>query len=53
MGNRLPPVKRDGSTLWIYESGAGIFDADGQLQFLEGACIDISMQKDQERSSPI
>lgn len=42
-------VKRDGSTLWIHESGAGIFDADGQLQFLEGACIDISMQKDQEQ----
>ena len=42
-------VKRDGSTLWIHESGAGIFDADGQLQFLEGACIDISTQKDQEQ----
>ena len=42
-------VKRDGSMLWIHESGAGIFDADGQLQFLEGACIDISMQKDQEQ----
>lgn len=42
-------VKRDGGTLWIHESGAGIFDADGQLQFLEGACIDISMQKDQEQ----
>ena len=41
-------VKRDGSTLWIHESGAGIFDDNGQLLFLEGACIDISRQKDQE-----
>lgn len=42
-------VKRDGGTLWIHESGAGIFDADGQLLFLEGACIDISVQKEQEQ----
>jgi len=42
-------VKRDGGTLWIHESGAGIFDDDGQLLFLEGACIDISVQKEQEQ----
>jgi PAS domain S-box-containing protein len=42
-------IKRDGAILWIHESGAGIFGADGELQFLEGACIDISVQKDQER----
>lgn len=42
-------VKRDGGTLWIHESGAGIFDDAGQLLFLEGACIDISMQKEQEQ----
>lgn len=41
-------VKRDGGTLWIHESGSGIFDDDGKLMFLEGACIDISRQKDQE-----
>lgn len=41
--------KRDGSTLWIHESGAGIFDDAGQLLFLEGACIDISVQKEQEQ----
>jgi len=41
-------VKRDGKPLWIHESGAGIFDDNGQLLFLEGVCIDISPQKKQE-----
>jgi PAS domain S-box-containing protein len=41
-------VKRDGHPLWIHESGAGIFDGNGQLLFLEGVCIDISPQKKQE-----
>ena len=42
-------IKRDGGTMWIHESGAGIFDQAGQLLFLEGACIDISVQKEQEQ----
>ncbi len=42
-------IKRDGGTLWIHESGAGVFDEAGQLLFLEGACIDISLQKEQEQ----
>jgi PAS domain S-box-containing protein len=41
-------VKRDGHPLWIHESGAGIFDDNNQLLFLEGVCIDISPQKKQE-----
>ncbi|HET6619567.1 MAG TPA: PAS domain-containing protein [Dongiaceae bacterium] len=41
-------MKRDGEPLWIHESGAGIFDSNGQLLFLEGVCIDISAQKQQE-----
>lgn len=41
-------VRRDGQPIWIHESGAGIFDDAGQLQFLEGVCIDISPQKQQE-----
>jgi hypothetical protein len=41
-------IKRDGHPLWIHESGAGIFDDNGQLMFLEGVCIDISPQKKQE-----
>ena len=41
-------VKRDGKPIWIHESGAGIFDDNGQLLFLEGVCIDISPQKLQE-----
>jgi PAS domain S-box-containing protein len=41
-------VRRDGSPIWIHESGAGIFDDQNQLLFLEGVCIDISVQKQQE-----
>lgn len=41
-------MKRDGHPLWIHESGAGIFDDNNQLLFLEGVCIDISPQKKQE-----
>ncbi|MEZ5830140.1 MAG: methyl-accepting chemotaxis protein [Dongiaceae bacterium] len=41
-------IKRDGKPVWIHESGAGIFDDKGQLLFLEGVCIDISPQKEQE-----
>ena len=41
-------IKRDGQPLWIHESGAGIFDDNNQLLFLEGVCIDISPQKKQE-----
>lgn len=41
-------VRRDGTSLWIHESGAGTFDENGQLLFLEGVCLDISRQKAQE-----
>jgi PAS domain S-box-containing protein len=41
-------VRHDGTPLWIHESGAGIFDDQGQLLHLEGVCIDISPQKKQE-----
>ena len=41
-------IKRDGHPLWIHESGAGVFDDNNQLLFLEGVCIDISPQKKQE-----
>ena len=41
-------VRPDGTALWIHESGAGIFDDNGQLLFLEGVCLDISRQKAQE-----
>jgi hypothetical protein len=41
-------IRSDGAALWIHESGAGIFDDNGQLLFLEGVCLDISRQKAQE-----
>ncbi|WP_119304294.1 methyl-accepting chemotaxis protein [Dongia deserti] len=41
-------IKRDGTPNWIHESGAGVFDDKGELLYLEGVCIDISPQKEQE-----
>jgi PAS domain S-box-containing protein len=30
---------RDGRELWVYEQGGGVFDADGNLLFLEGVAV--------------
>jgi PAS domain S-box-containing protein len=38
-------VARDGSILWMNEVGAGIFDADGTLAYLEGALMAIDDKK--------
>lgn len=38
----------DGKSIWVHESGAGIFGEGDELLFLEGALIDISTQKAQE-----
>ena len=38
----------DGKSVWVHESGAGIFGEGDELLFLEGALIDISPQKAQE-----
>jgi diguanylate cyclase (GGDEF)-like protein/PAS domain S-box-containing protein len=35
-------VHADGSTRWVYERGRGIFDAAGEVQFLDGAIFDIT-----------
>lgn len=38
-------VTRQGNAVWIHEIGGGVFDASGELQFLEGFVIDISERK--------
>ena len=35
----------DGRWIWVEEHGQGVFDADGNLRFLEGAVFDISERK--------
>lgn len=43
-------LTKSGGTVWVHESGAGIFDDNGELQYLEGAVVDISQQKAHEFS---
>lgn len=38
-------VTRQGHDVWIHEIGGGVFDAGGELQFLEGFVIDIAERK--------
>ena len=37
-----------GRLKWIWDQGEGVFDADGELRYLEGLMMDISEQKFQE-----
>ncbi|MBD2260407.1 PAS domain S-box protein [Pseudanabaena sp. FACHB-2040] len=43
-----PIAHADGSIRWIYEKGQGIFDAAGQLLWLDGVMFDISDRKQAE-----
>ena len=38
-------VSRDGKAVWINEIGGGVFDARGELQFLEGCIVSIADRK--------
>lgn len=41
-------VGADGRPIWVHENGAGVFDDEGELLFLEGAIVHIGRQKEQE-----
>jgi diguanylate cyclase (GGDEF)-like protein/PAS domain S-box-containing protein len=41
-------VHADGSVRWVHERGRGIFDAAGEVQFLDGAIFDITARKQAE-----
>ncbi|ELS01920.1 PAS domain S-box [Xenococcus sp. PCC 7305] len=43
-------IHLDGSIRWVYEKGQGIFDAEGQLLWLNGAIFDISERKKAEEA---
>ncbi len=43
-------IHANGSIRWVYEKGQGIFDADGQLLWLNGAIFDISERKKTEET---
>ncbi len=36
---------RDGGVKWVLDRGAGVFAADGRLQFIEGLAVDITQRK--------
>jgi len=38
-------VGRDGSEIWVHETGGGVFGPGGELQYLEGAIINVTDRK--------
>jgi len=44
-------VPKQGEPVWVHEIGGGVFDAAGQLEFLEGFIIDISERKRLEQAN--
>ena len=43
-------LHQDGSVRWVHEQGRGIFDADHQFLYIDGAIFDITERKQAERS---
>ncbi len=41
-------VCKKGKKKWVYEKGKGIYDSNGELQFLEGFITDITLMKQME-----
>ncbi|MBT3201389.1 MAG: PAS domain-containing protein [Phycisphaerales bacterium] len=42
-------IASDGTILWVYEKGQGIFDEQGKVRFLDGVIIDITNRKTAEK----
>jgi PAS domain S-box-containing protein len=38
-------IGRNGAEIWVHETGGGVFDGNGGLQFLEGAIINVTDRK--------
>jgi PAS domain S-box-containing protein len=43
-------VTAEGKTRWVHERGAGVYDDDGKLMFLEGYIEDITQRKEIEKA---
>jgi len=41
---------RDGSDVWVYERGAGVYDTDGTLLWLDGVIFDLSRNRHHKES---
>lgn len=41
-------VRPDGSTRWVHEIGGGVFDALGELEFLEGIVLDHEARRNED-----
>lgn len=42
--------RRDGSTVWVSDTARAVFDEEGELQYCEGALIDMSQKVEVERA---
>jgi diguanylate cyclase (GGDEF)-like protein/PAS domain S-box-containing protein len=42
--------RNDGEIIWVAERSQIVFDAGGQIEFISGVVLDISLQKEMERS---
>ena len=43
-------IHANGPVRWVYEKGQGVFAADGQVHFLDGAIFDITERKEAEEA---
>ncbi len=41
-------IKKSGETIWVYESGRGVYDKEGNVLFIDGIITDISEKKTAE-----
>jgi PAS domain S-box-containing protein len=49
--NEYRITRADGSVRWVYERSKGVLDARGDLEWLDGAIIDITARKDAEAAA--
>ena len=49
--NEYRIIRADGSERWVYERSQGVFDARGELEWLDGAIVDIMARKEAEATA--
>ncbi len=49
-GYEYEVYKKDGTIIWVAESSRAVRDAEGQLLYYEGTCLDVTERKQQEEA---